>query len=105
MFDANDRGLLRDLHTMLGAFKGGNEKGFYQPFFAEAAAQGTAQQIAALQATQRELVETIGRLVGGDDLDVDALMARIEDVIDGAMSDAAKLVKVQVSVDDANPAT
>lgn len=59
MFDANDRGLLRDLHTMLGAFKGGNEKDFYQPFFAEAAAKGTAQQIAALTGSLNAVAEAL----------------------------------------------
>lgn len=75
MFDANDRGLLRDLHTMLGAFKGGGEKDFYQPFFAEAAAKGTAQQIAALTGSLNAIAEALRNGSGADGFTVDEAIA------------------------------
>lgn len=75
MFDANDRGLLRDLHTMLGAFKGGNEKGFYQPFFVEAAAKGTAPQLAALAGSLNAIADAIKNGSGGDGFTVDEAVA------------------------------
>ncbi len=63
-------------------------------------------ELVAQRATVHSLVETISKLAsGGDDVDVDALVARIGERVDTAVADHAKLVKVQVSVDDANPPT
>lgn len=58
-------------------------------------------EISALRAQNTELVKAIASLAAGDDIDVDALVARIDASLDSKLADHAKLVKVQVSVDDA----
>ena len=62
---------------------------------------GLAAELAALRAAQQELVKAIATVSQGDDIDVDALVARIEGVVESAVGDAAKLVQVEVSVKDA----
>lgn len=58
--------------------------------------QEQAQQIAGLNATITELVSTLGKVAAGDDLDAEALVARIGQRVEDAM---AKTVQVQVSVE------
>lgn len=75
MFEDNDRKLLADLHRMMDAFKGGGEKDFFQPFFVEAAAKGTAPQLAALAGSLNAIADAIKNAKGGDGFTVDEAVA------------------------------
>lgn len=65
---------------------------------AKEAALRVEAEIAALRAQNSELVGVIAKLSQGDDIDVEALVARIDKSLDSKLADHARRIKVEVSV-------